>query len=1108
MEKRRREDGEEPDLSPGCCEAWPPSRVESLDSFLQSVREHVLSCKQPDANPVNILMEYASANLPALTAKFFPTRPRISSNRALDSFESCFHSASSESSSCASGVDLSGSIAPTSTAGTPFTRKKQELSPPPGALAEDNSLWKLADTREYPSGNAGDYQRGISKRIGFPCVANFEDGMRIEHCVKAGCCYSFAPRNQHWAGNKTTPKDEWHIVLCGAKADGLAPPECQFSGGRRRIFIDELLQLPLAKTAKLRREEIIGLALYSGPMYEIYNGILQRRYEHWNAFEDKHHFPTTLSVIVSAIQKVGSVTPLNPGHILYRGNGGLEYMPPCFFDGDDMNRRGVTAYTFQSFSTSLRKAIEYAKPDCAWPMVFVVEPSKDPLTGFANISDFSQYPSENEHLLPPCCFLHPDILHSKEIPQHGKVKFCHIRVTGASQSYSLEDLEKKKKQIHMAEFENRVAELRAQLEKTALKHNAEARLLWPSEQKHISKWKKAHSVTTLLNAIVEKVNVVLKRHNDSEFSEFNKKNRYSDFVQESLDCVRMAPSLLKLWLRDENEHIHHVENYEILAGHRWFIAFLKREYKNKPGDRTKYAGKLCKHLALMSDSNQRILEETPLMKAAVAGLNDETLEILVAAGENVQATKSKNGMCALHLAAENGHTHCIRSLVRLGAAIDQPTLIGTTALHRACMFSHSHCVDALASLRADVNKACAMNRTPMAEAAQSGFHLCIEELARHGADLDMSDNKNFSPLYVACAYGKASCVASLLRLGANPNFGPNAFDSPLRVASKNGHCDCVHEFRRVAHVSLFQTAANPIIVAIANQHSLCVYALLSLNPPLNVLLGALFAAIGFGNVQVMRALVMSSFQGNLSLLQSKDEDGLTAEQFACVCGSDESIIAMLRSSANDPVQFPGVGSVVQEPIHWKSLTATCNSLRITFCDTLRFYAPADEIATAIAPYGCCSGVCAYFEVTIRSPGLTPQFGLCGAQFVEHLRQRIAASPSTDGVGDKSDSWAVDGVRCLKWNASKSSWNVSWRQGDVIGIACNMCTRQMIVSRNGDYSFPNGAVFDLSPAASVLYPALSTNVDGHLRANLGPFFTHLPPSKEYVSFASLPFVDYI
>jgi hypothetical protein len=72
----------------------------------------------------------------------------------------------------------------------------------------------------------------------------------------------------------------------------------------------------------------------------------------------------------------------------------------------------------------------------------------------------------------------------------------------------------------------------------------------------------------------------------------------------------------------------------------------------------------------------------------------------------------------------------------------------------------------------------------------------------------------------------------------------------------------------------------------------------------------------------------------------------------------------------------------------------------------------------------------------------------------------------------------------------------------------MCTRQMIVSRNGDYSFPNGAVFDLSPAASVLYPALSTNVDGHLRANLGPFFTHLPPSKEYVSFASLPFVDYI
>jgi hypothetical protein len=53
------------------------------------------------------------------------------------------------------------------------------------------------------------------------------------------------------------------------------------------------------------------------------------------------------------------------------------------------------------------------------------------------------------------------------------------------------------------------------------------------------------------------------------------------------------------------------------------------------------------------------------------------------------------------------------------------------------------------------------------------------------------------------------------------------------------------------------------------------------------------------------------------------------------------------------------------------------------------------------------------------------------------------------------------------------------------------------------------VFDFPPTAGIIYPVLFTSVDGHLRANLGHLpFKHVPPSQEYIPFASLPFDDSI
>ena len=54
----------------------------------------------------------------------------------------------------------------------------------------------------------------------------------------------------------------------------------------------------------------------------------------------------------------------------------------------------------------------------------------------------------------------------------------------------------------------------------------------------------------------------------------------------------------------------------------------------------------------------------------------------------------------------------------------------------------------------------------------------------------------------------------------------------------------------------------------------------------------------------------------------------------------------------------------------------------------------------------------------------------------------------------------------------------------------------MVSLSDDYSHPNGVVFDLPQTAFVMYPALFTSVERHLRANLGhsPFKYAAPSQK--------------
>ena len=623
----------------------------------------------------------------------------------------------------------------------------------------------------------------------------------------------------------------------------------------------------------------------------------------------------------------------------------------------------MTALSFQSFSASMEKALEYAKPDGPLPMVFVIQPSVDPLNGFADIAQFSQNPDERERVLPPLAWFFPDSTRASyriQVPNKGTVEFVPIRVT-ACRSPCLEELERRKQNMHITEFGNRVAELQEALQNTARKRGALDRLQAQNEQTQMRYWDgKEHSVDTLIASIVKKVDDVVERHRNIDFSEFNKK-RYVAIVQESLDCLRMAPSVLKLWLMDETKHIHHVTNYSLLQGHRGYINFLKRKYhESDPDNRQNLARKLCKHLRLFSDTNDVSQGETPLMNAAEFGRTEEALEYLIASGENIHATKDDGESC-LHLAAEHGHDHCIRALLRLGAAIDHHKKTGFTALHCACNNAHLHCIATLASFKADVNKRCSGGRTPLYHAAQRGerSHVeCIEELVRHGADLDLCDLDMFTPLYctppltyqllscidlthvryIACQNGKKMCVAALLALGAKVTLEPPMLTSPLWAACKSGHFEVVKEFKSVPHAVLFPPELlSPLAVAISSKQLACVEALLQLQPPAQYVFNALFAAIWFRDLASMRLILDAGAIRGLELLQARDEDGLTPEQFAESCCCNQSELELLRSSGDALARVNASSAISPLPISWN---VPRKSVCVTLSSTLRFYSYA------------------------------------------------------------------------------------------------------------------------------------------------------------------------
>ena len=264
---------------------------------------------------------------------------------------------------------------------------------------------------------------------------------------------------------------------------GQAPPLEHMLHGRITVSVEDKLRWSNEQFAnnglEVRlREEVIAIILYTGPMYVIYN-CLSERWSNpatmWDTLRrGKNLFTTTLSVLVSAVQKLSAITVIPDGLKLYRGTGGLVYLPKHFAQPDEFNCCGMTEWGFMSCSADKEVAIDYSGAAFFGLVVLEIEPSC--VDRGAVVSELSQYPMEAETLFLSMSYVAQSGQRRVEHSATGDVTVVPLRVSVNLKTERVEQLEEKKKSIHLMGFEFRVNEVRQRLQRLAEEGGADARL--------------------------------------------------------------------------------------------------------------------------------------------------------------------------------------------------------------------------------------------------------------------------------------------------------------------------------------------------------------------------------------------------------------------------------------------------------------------------------------------------------------------------------------------------------------------------------------------------------------------------------------------------------
>ena len=580
--------------------------------------------------------------------------------------------------------------------------------------------------------------------------------MRMEHMTRGGSDFIFVSGNYKL---QTKACDEWLYVVGDENETRLTPPASNMGHGRVIHPIDELLRKPLAKAAKLTREEMIAIVMYTGPCFVLYNAVLRQfPADIYTVFKDGNNlFPTTIFVLVSAVNKLSRCMNIPPGTLLYRGLGGTLEFPDRFTRADPTcatpNALGFLEYGFMSTTADKSVAVQYSGVKEGKPRAGILQISPNSVDRGADISEFSQYPAEREFLFVPYSFIQGEGRQRTEVVAGGGVlTVVPVRVNINLKTETCEELKEKKKRLHLVSARAMVEEVRYELGEWAKSAEAAARLHKDTTRNQGGTFTGA----TLAAAVVKQCEDVVKRHEAAALQEYVDDGTFRALVSEMLDAKAWAKEKKELWVRDISSYICFLQGFSLRESHRNWLGFLKRSFGSAAAGspERKFAG-----LELLS-SRGLVLQ----------GIDKKNVD-----GEGVMVQAGADGWQASDIAAA----------AAAGADVNAAGSDGWSGVTNAARFGNAVSLAALLSAGGDVKR-----NLSVFVAAYNGHADCLQLLLAAGGDVNKCNNNGASPIYIAAQNGRADCLQLLLGAGSDPRSSWKG-TSALDISRQKKHAECV-----------------------------------------------------------------------------------------------------------------------------------------------------------------------------------------------------------------------------------------------------------------------------------------------------------------------------
>ena len=255
---------------------------------------------------------------------------------------------------------------------------------------------------------------------------------------------------------------------------------------------------------------------------------------------------------------------------------------------------------------------------------------------------------------------------------------------------------------------------------------------------------------------------------------------------------------------------------------------------------------------------------TRLMLAARAGQLDEVKKLILKKGTEGLTERSQRRCTALLMAAEEGHTEVMTSLLE-NAAEDAAKLIadadadGCTALHLAAGNGHLLAVKKLLTNdagkdQAGLDRLTKRGASPLLLAAKHGYTDVVKELLGANASINVSDEQASSPLVVAAQSGMKDTVEVLLpetMKALEKDTAQRTISEALEASASSGHAKVTRLLLRATTDKSPGALTDALRNAISGDHEAAARMLIAAGSDLSDML----SEAANGRLQCVKALL-------------------------------------------------------------------------------------------------------------------------------------------------------------------------------------------------------------------------------------------------------------